>query len=290
MLRPPQEQRHSVRFRTPAQERQVFAPAKKGKKFSRRGARDHPPFQVPQYAGAHLRRPGRDVITFPQRSSKRNVFFSTDHKMTPERRLDLCAAQSRAGTCSKELKSSGGMFHYANLYKAHLTGSNFDGANMEDVNLSDSVFLGSSLKRASLLNADVMRVSFEDTNLDGVRGLVKRMGVEVGNFYWKRINYFLRNRDYQFYVGLNELRKGEKFAGDERLLCSYPGFYFASRSWCASEYPYHPYEAKIRIPEGARINEPWGTDGKASADKIEIVQVFDARTGKDVTKNFVRKE
>jgi hypothetical protein len=36
----------------------------------------------------------------------------------------------------------------------------------------------------------------------------------------------------------------------------------------------------------AKINEPWATDGKASADKIDILQVFDTKTGKDVTEQF----
>ncbi len=48
-------------------------------------------------------------------------------------------------------------------------------------------------------------------------------------------------------------------------------------------FPERPLEALIRIPENAQINEPWATDGKASADKIEILQVYDVATGKDVT-------
>ena len=40
---------------------------------------------------------------------------------------------------------------------------------------------------------------------------------------------------------------------------------------------------------GAQINEPWATDGKASADKIEILQVFDVKTGEDVTKKYKGK-
>jgi hypothetical protein len=114
------------------------------------------------------------------------------------------------------------------------------------------------------------------------------MGVEPGNCYWKRFDKELNNNGYQYYVGLNELRDNEKFADDERVVCSYPGFHFASRSWCAENYAERPLEAHIRIPLDAKINEPWATDGKASADKIEILQVFDVATGKDVTKKFRR--
>jgi hypothetical protein len=87
-------------------------------------------------------------------------------------------------------------------------------------------------------------------------------------------------------VGINKLRDGEKFADDERVACDYPAFHFASRSWCAANYSERPLEAKIRIPEGAKINEPWVTDGKASADMIEIIQVFDVKTGEDVTSKY----
>ena len=112
------------------------------------------------------------------------------------------------------------------------------------------------------------------------------MGVEPGNYYWKRFEEGLINNSFQFKVGLNRLRNGEIFAGDERVLCSYPGFHFASRSWCSLHYGDRPLEAKIRIPLDAKINEPWATDGKASADMIEIIQVFDVETGEDVTDSY----
>ena len=112
------------------------------------------------------------------------------------------------------------------------------------------------------------------------------MGVEQGNIYWKRFDAGLKNNSYQFKVGLNELRSGEVFADDERVTCSHPGFHFASRSWCAVNYSDRPLEAKIKIPMDAKINEPWATDGKASADKIEIIQVFDVKTGTDVTDKY----
>jgi hypothetical protein len=114
------------------------------------------------------------------------------------------------------------------------------------------------------------------------------MGVECGNFYWKRFDTGLCNNGYQFFVGINKLKDGETFASDERITCSYPGFHFASRSWCAAYYRERPLEARIRIPEWAQINEPWATDGKASADMIEIIQVFDVATGKDVTDEYRR--
>jgi hypothetical protein len=120
-------------------------------------------------------------------------------------------------------------------------------------------------------------------------GLTKPINVKPGDIYWKRFGDDLINEEYQFKVGLNELRPGEVFASDERLMCSYPGFHFASREWCDKYYSYRPYEAKIRIPLDAKINEPWATDGKASADKIEILQVFDVETGKDVTNQFKHK-
>ena len=142
------------------------------------------------------------------------------------------------------------------------------------------------LSRANLYGADLSGADLYGADLSEARHLIKIMGVEHGNYYWKRFESGLVNNRYKFKIGLNTLRTNEIFASDERIVCSYPGFHFASRSWCAINYPKRPLEAKIRIPENAQINEPWATDGKASADMIEIIQVFDVATGEDVTDQY----
>ena len=159
--------------------------------------------------------------------------------------------------------------------------ANLFGANLSSANLS-----GADLSRANLSSANLFGANLSGANLFGAKNMFKIMGVEPHNRYWKRFDAGLNNNGYQFKVGLNVLRDGEKFADDERIQCSYPGFHFASRSWCAMFYPARPLEAKILIPRDAKINEPWGTDGKASADKIEILQVFDVATGADVTDQY----
>jgi hypothetical protein len=176
---------------------------------------------------------------------------------------------------------SGAILYKASLYRADLYGANLSGADLSEANLSDLYFAnltGANLTDAHLLNA----------NLTNTIGLTKPMGVNTGDIYWKRFGNFLINEGYPFKVGLNKLRLGEVFASDERVLCSYPGFHFASREWCDKRYPYRPYEAKIRIPVDAKVNEPWATDGKASADKIEILQMFEVKTEKDLTDSFKR--
>ena len=178
----------------------------------------------------------------------------------------------------------------ANLYGANLYGANLSGANLSRANLSRANLSEADLSRANLSEADLSRADLYGANLNETTGLVKTMGVEVGNIYWKRFEEGLKNNDYQFKVGLNTLRKGEVFADDERQTCLYPAFHFASKSWCAVFYPDRPLEAMIRIPKGAKINESWGTDGKASADRIEILKVYDVKTGKDVTRKFKVKE
>ena len=164
-------------------------------------------------------------------------------------------------------------------FKANLTGANLIRANLT----------GANLFRADLTGANLTGAILTGANLD-TSGLVKIMGVEIGNFYWKRIGDKFENNGYQFRIGLNKLKIEEKFNSDERELCGYPGFHFASRSWCSANYGERIYEAKIRIPDGAQICEPWATDGKASADMIEIVQVIDSRTGVDVTNKFKSKK
>jgi hypothetical protein len=174
---------------------------------------------------------------------------------------------------------------YADLRGANLRGANLCGADLRDANLRGADLRGANLCGANLRGADLC-----GADLRGARNMVKVMGVEPGNYYWKRFNEGLINNGYQFYVGLNTLREGEVFASDDRVTCSYPGFHFASRSWCAVYYEDRPLEARIRIPEDAQVNEPIATDGKASADKIEILEVFDTKTGKNVTHKFVRPE
>jgi len=159
--------------------------------------------------------------------------------------------------------------------------ADLSGADLNGVDLN-----GEDLSRANLSRADLIGANLSRANLNGAKSLVKIMGVEPGNTYWKRFDGGLNNNGYQFRVGLNVLRDGEKFADDERVVCGYPGFHFASRSWCKAYYPQRPLEARIRIPLDAKICEPWATDGKASADRIEILQVFDAKTGEDVTEKY----
>ena len=142
------------------------------------------------------------------------------------------------------------------------------------------------LEAAVKSEADLRGAYLSRADLSGAKNLVKFMVVEPGNTYWKRFSAGLKNNGYQFHVGLNALRDGEIFNGDERVLCGYPGFHFASRSWCAAYYPQRPLEARIRIPLDAKICEPWATDGKASADRIEILQVYDVATGEDVTEKY----
>jgi uncharacterized protein YjbI with pentapeptide repeats len=176
------------------------------------------------------------------------------------------------------------------LYRANLNRTNLTKTDFRSANLSSARLHGANLTGANLTGANLTGANLEDANLTNTIGLTKSMRVKPGDIYWKRFNASLINLNYLFKVGLNKLRRGEVFASDERVLCSYPGFHFASREWCAEKYSDRPYEAKIRVPPGAKVNEPWATDGKASADKIEILQVFDTRTGKDVTNQFKHKK
>ena len=175
----------------------------------------------------------------------------------------------------------------ANLSDANLSDANLiGGANLSDANLSRANLSDANLSRADLSRADLRHANLRHADLSDAKSMVKIMGVEPGNCYWKRFNAGLRNNDFQFHVGINVLRDGEVFAEDERVTCSFPSFHFASRSWCAVNFACRPLEARIRIPLGAKINEPWATDGKTSADMIEILQVFDVATWNDVTDQY----
>jgi len=181
---------------------------------------------------------------------------------------------------------------HANLYKVDLSNAklrhaDLTSANLTSANLSLANLRHANLSYANLSNANLSYANLYGANLCNVQGLKKVMGVKVNDIYWKRFDIGLKNFNYQYKVGLNRLREGEVFASDERQMCLFPGFHFASRDWCAEQYSSKPLEAEIRIPEGAQINEPWATDGKASADMIEILRVFDSKTGEDVTIKFM---
>ena len=184
-------------------------------------------------------------------------------------------------TSSFELCIEAAVRTYANLRNADLRYAELGYADLRNADLSNANLGYADLRYAELSNANLRNAELGET-----KNMVKLIGVEVGNYYWKRFDEGLCNNKYQFKVGINKLREGELFADDERKTCDYPAFHFASRSWCAVNYSERPLEAKIRIPEGAKINEPWGTDGKASADMIEIIQVFDVASGKDVTDQY----
>ncbi len=177
------------------------------------------------------------------------------------------------------------------LYGANLRGANFSGANFSYANLSDANFSYANFSNADLnytnfRGANFRGANFRGANFRGAKGMIKIMGVMPGNLYYKRFDSGLKNNGYQFKVGLNELTEGDIFANDDRTICAYPGFHFASQSWCQLNYPERPLEALIRIPENAQINEPWATDGKASADKIEIIKIWEVKTGREVTQEY----
>ena len=208
------------------------------------------------------------------------------------RRADLSGADLRRADLTDAVLSgadlsgavlSGADLRRAVLRRADLRRADLSGADLRRADLTDAVLREADLSGAVLRGADLRRA-----DLTAAIGLVKLLGASPGNYYWKRFDAGLNNNGFQFFVGLNTLNDGEEFAADDRVLCSYPGFHFASRSWCSVNYPDRPLEARIRIPMNAQVNEPWATDGKASADKIEILQVFDTATGEDVTDQYRR--
>ena len=174
------------------------------------------------------------------------------------------------------------------LRGADLRGAYLRNATLRGAYLRNATLRGANLTGANLTGADLRGAYLRGADLTDATGMVKLVGTIPGNCYWKRFDTNLTNNGVAFRVGLNNLRPGETFAADERVLCSYPGFHFASRSWCAVNHSERPYEALIRVPADAQVNEPWATDGKASADKIEILQVFCTKTGADVTGQFIR--
>ena len=198
--------------------------------------------------------------------------FEIKHKLTGDIIFSMETKTFRL--CIEGAIKTSANLSYADLFSANLSSANLSSANLRYADL----------RSADLRSADLRCANLSYANLSYADGMLKILGVTPGNKYWKRFGKTLKNNGFQFILGLNKI-KGT-FASDERVLCSYPGFHFASRSWCAVNFPERPLEALIRIPEDAQINEPWATDGKASADMIEILQIFDTITGEDITCQF----
>jgi uncharacterized protein YjbI with pentapeptide repeats len=200
-------------------------------------------------------------------------------------RADLSRADLSGADLSRANLSVANL-SWANLSQAKLSRANLSWANLSWANLSVAKLSWANLSQAKLSRANLSGANLSGADLSDAKNMVKIIGVESENYYWKAIGDGLINENYQFKLGINKLRKDEIFADDERVLCSYPGFHFASKSWCKVNYGSRPYLCKIRLPKGCKINEPWATDGKASADMIEIVQIFDMNTEEDITKQF----
>lgn len=172
---------------------------------------------------------------------------------------------------------------YCSLYGATLREVAAQNAAITNCDARRASFFGAQLRSASVDGTMFSNATFEEADLTNIRGLVRPMGVTPGGIYWKAISRGLENRGYKFKIGLNTLEEGEEFANDPRFLCSYPGFHFAGLEWVKAHYFHRDYLCKIRIPEWAEVNEPYGSDGKASASAIEILQVFLMESGEDVT-------
>ena len=163
-----------------------------------------------------------------------------------------------------------------------LTNADLTNANLKGANLTDSYLSNTYLTNANLTNTILIRADLTNSNLTNAKGLTKIMGVEVGNIYYKKFDKGLSIQDLQFKIGINKLFG---FHNDERKRYGNGHYYFGSKTYCEINNKNYPLLAKIRIPEGAIINEPWATDGEASADMIEILQVWD-KQGNDVTDLF----
>ena len=68
------------------------------------------------------------------------------------------------------------------------TGADLSGANLSGVNLSGANLYRANLPGADLSGADLYRANLSGANLSDTKNLVKIMGVEPGNFYWKRLS------------------------------------------------------------------------------------------------------
>jgi hypothetical protein len=221
------------------------------------------------------------VITIRHKTTK-EVIFEGEYASTKE--CVLAAIKAKASLAYADLSYVD--LSHSDLSYVDLSHSDLSYAYLSHAILTDADLSYSDLSYSDLSYSDLSNAYLSHADLADVKGLVKIMNVKPGNIYWKRFDEGLNNNGYQFKIGINKLREGEVFASDERVLCSYPGFHFASREWCNSNYGDRPLEAKIRIPENALINEPWATDGKASSNMIEILQVFDVRTKEDVTEQY----
>ena len=68
-------------------------------------------------------------------------------------------------------------------------------ADLQDANLQDA-----DLRGADLQDADLQDANLRGADLRGAEGLVKLIGIEAGNFYWKRFDVGLKNNNFRFFA------------------------------------------------------------------------------------------
>jgi len=177
----------------------------------------------------------------------------------------------------------------ADLWGADLRGADLQGADLQGADLWGADLRGADLRGADLRGADLRGADLRGADLRGAKMPFHHFQVVPGGVYWKGIGDVtgdLSNRGYRYKIGLNTIRPSETFSDDQRETCSYPGLHVATRAWVEQNWDHCQYLAKVQIPLDAKINNPWATDGKASVDKLVILEVYNMKTGEYVTEQF----
>ena len=89
----------------------------------------------------------------------------------------------------------------ANLSRENLSRANLSWADLSGANLSWADLSGANLSGANLSGANLYRANLSGADLSWTTGLVKIMGVEPGNFYYKKIHSTFSNIGYDFKKG-----------------------------------------------------------------------------------------
>jgi len=171
----------------------------------------------------------------------------------------------------------------ANLRDADLQDADLRSANLQGANLQGADLRSANLRSADLGSANLLHAYLQGADLRNAAMPTHHFQAAPGGIYWKGIGEDLINREYQYQLGLNVV---ENFNADQRETCSFPGLHFATETWVRRHWSDAKYICKVQIPDDAQINNPWATDGKASADKLIVLAVYDMRTGEDVTEQF----
>jgi hypothetical protein len=210
-------------------------------------------------------------------------YESVKECLEKSKRSDLYGANlSRADLSRADL--SGADLSGADLSRANLSRADLSRANLSRANLSRADLYGANLSRANLSRADLYGANLSGADLSRAKDIPASLfDVEVGNIYYKSVNYSGRvitspSHDTSFTWKIGGVKTDNNFNADRNESCGAGLNLFHKGK--AMEWE-GTHLLKVQVLTGG-ICVPYATDGKFRVEKLKVLALIDKKTGKEV--------